>query len=59
MCDAVTCACKFKEGYFGDRFGCGGVNKGGKSGIMLKVEVWEIGKENGTVERWVNGLSHE
>lgn len=26
---------------------------------MLKVEVWEIGEENGTVERWVNRVSHE
>ena len=22
---------------------------------MLEVEVWEIGKENGTIQRWVDG----
>ena len=55
MRNAMTCARIFEEGDLGDRILYGGINKCGESRVVLEVEVWEIGKENGTVQRWVDG----
>jgi hypothetical protein len=56
MCNPMTCTTKFEEGNFCDRLWYGGVNIGGESSIVLKVEVREIGQENSTIQRWIHGV---
>jgi hypothetical protein len=55
MCNAMTRTCKFEEGNFRDRIWYRGIDKCRESRVVLEVEVREIGQENGTVQRWVDG----
>jgi len=51
----MTCARIFEEGNLRDRIWYGGIDKCGESRVVLEVEVREIGEENGTVQRRVDG----